>query len=348
MWMISLRDLQFRHRRFSIAVLATSLVFAMTLLMAGVSSSLHNEIRRITDVIGADSWIVAHGTSGPFTAATVVRADRAEAIAASPGVDAADPLVILRSAMQEPVDVDVNIIGYRLGGLGAPPVTEGRMPRGPGEAVVDSFLGVGVGERISVSGRVLEVTGVADGITFFFGTPTMFVALEDAQQIGFSGKPLASTIIAEGRPDALPEGLDVLGSAQVRADLERPLASGSQSIDFISALLWMTAAGIIGSIIYVSALDRTRDFAVLKATGAPNRTLMMGLALQAIVLSVASAMVAVALSQLLGPAFPFAVEISLSSYVSLFGIAISVGLLASLAGLRRAVGVDPALAFGGA
>ncbi|MBA2313089.1 MAG: glutamine ABC transporter permease [Actinobacteria bacterium] len=348
MWMISLRDLQFRHRRFSIAVLATSLVFAMTLLMAGVSASLHNEIRRITDVIGADSWVVAHGTLGPFTGATVVRADTAEAIAASAGVEAADPLVILRSAMQEPVDLDVNIIGYRIGGLGSPPVTEGRTPRGPGEAVVDSFLGVGVGERMSVGGRTLEVTGVADGITFYFGTPTMFVSLEDAQRIGFSGKPLASTIIAKGRPTSLPEGLDVLDSGQVRADLERPLASGSQSIDFISALLWLTAAGIVGSIIYVSALDRTRDFAVLKATGAPNRTLMMDLALQAIVLSVASAILAIGLTQLLGPTFPFAVEISSSSYVSLFGIAISVGLLASIAGLRRAVGVDPALAFGGA
>jgi len=91
MWLISIRDLQFRRRRFSIAVAATALVFAMTLLMAGVSASLHNEPRRITDVIGADSWIVAKGTSGPFTAATVVPADAAAAIAAAPGVETADP-----------------------------------------------------------------------------------------------------------------------------------------------------------------------------------------------------------------------------------------------------------------
>ncbi|MBA2274739.1 MAG: hypothetical protein H0W21_12695 [Actinobacteria bacterium] len=67
MWLISLRDLQFRHRRFTIAIAATALTFAMTLLMAGFSATLHSEIRRIVDIIGADSWIVAEGTSGPFT-----------------------------------------------------------------------------------------------------------------------------------------------------------------------------------------------------------------------------------------------------------------------------------------
>jgi putative ABC transport system permease protein len=72
----------------------------------------------------------------------------------------------------------------------------------------------------------------------------------------------------------------VLSDAQAQADLERPLASGTQSIAFINALLWLVAAGIIGSIVYLSALERQREFAVLKATGAANRSLLTGLALQ--------------------------------------------------------------------
>ena len=46
--------------------------------------------------------------------------------------------------------------------------------------------------------------------------------------------------------------------------------------------------------------------------------------------------------------FPFRMAIDASSYLLLAVIAVVVGTLASLAGLRRAVGVDPALAFGGA
>jgi putative ABC transport system permease protein len=40
-------------------------------------------------------------------------------------------------------------------------------------------------------------------------------------------------------------------------------------------------------------------------------------------------------------------SIDASSYGLLAVIAVVVGTLASLAGLRRAIGVDPALAFGG-
>jgi putative ABC transport system permease protein len=49
----------------------------------------------------------------------------------------------------------------------------------------------------------------------------------------------------------------------------------------------------------------------------------------------------------LGPNLSLPVSISWRAYVLLPLIAVAVGLLASLAGLRRAVAVDPASAFGG-
>jgi putative ABC transport system permease protein len=63
MWRLALRDLQWRRRRFVIAVLATSLVFGMTLLMTGFSGSLHNEGPRIVAAVGADAWPT--GRPGP-------------------------------------------------------------------------------------------------------------------------------------------------------------------------------------------------------------------------------------------------------------------------------------------
>jgi putative ABC transport system permease protein len=70
MWRVALRDLQWRRRRFVIAVLATSPVFGITLLMTGADASLHNEGRRIVATLGADAWLVADGASGPFTTST--------------------------------------------------------------------------------------------------------------------------------------------------------------------------------------------------------------------------------------------------------------------------------------
>jgi putative ABC transport system permease protein len=96
----SLRDLQWRRRRFTIAVAATALVFAMTLVFAGVNTSFHNETRRIVGSFHADRWLVAEGASGPFTTASVIPAAAAERVARVPGVMRADPLVIFHSAVR--------------------------------------------------------------------------------------------------------------------------------------------------------------------------------------------------------------------------------------------------------
>ena len=72
MWLVGVRDLQFRRRRFMIAALATSVVFAMTLIMSGMSNGLDAEIDRLVDSFHADSWVVARGASGPFTATKFV------------------------------------------------------------------------------------------------------------------------------------------------------------------------------------------------------------------------------------------------------------------------------------
>ncbi len=134
---------------------------------------------------------------------------------------------------------------------------------------------------------------------------------------------------------------------EAREDILRPLQNAAQSIDFVRILLWIVAACIVGSIVYLSAMERTRDFAVFKATGTSNGSLAGGLAIQAVILSVAAAILAAIIATLLAPVFPLPVEIPMSAYLWLFVIAIAVGLLASLAGLRRAVKVEPALAFGG-
>ena len=63
-----------------IAALATSVVFAMTLIMAGMSNGLDDEIDRIVDSFEADPWVVARGASGPFTATKFVDDDDSERV----------------------------------------------------------------------------------------------------------------------------------------------------------------------------------------------------------------------------------------------------------------------------
>jgi putative ABC transport system permease protein len=348
MWRIAFRDLQWRRRRFLIALVATGLVFSLTLLIAATSRGIKGEAGKILGVIGADSWLVADGTAGPFTTTTAVKASDADLIGQLPGVRRADPLIVLHTTMRRDKVRDINLIGYRLGGIGEPEVAKGRLPQGPGEAIADTKLGLTAGrDTVDLSGHRLKIVGVAHGVTFFYGIPTIFTSIEDTQQIAFAGLPIAMTIATRGVPREVPPGFDAQTPAEVENDLERPLANGSDSIAFINVLLWLVATGIIGSIVYLSALERVRDFAVLKATGASTRSLFAGLALEAVILSIGAALVAAVLSRLLAPGMSFAVEFANSDFFRLLAIALVVGFLSSLAGLRRAVGVDPALAFGG-
>lgn len=346
MWVLSLRDLQWRRRRFLIAVVATALIFALTLLMTGASSGLDHEVTRIVRGFGADRWVVADGATGPFTTTRPLGPDAVDQLAATPGVEAAAALILFRGSIGGDRPTDINLIGYDGDSFAAPDLAAGRQATGPDEVVVDTALGLEPGDTVELVGRERTVVGTADGITFFFGLPTVFAPLADTQDLVFGGQPIVTTVVTRGVPEALPDGLTVLTGSAVEEDLRRPTQNGKSTIDFIRILLWLVAAGIIASIVYLTALERTGDFAVLKATGAPTRLLVATLGVQAVVLASGAGLVAIPLALLLAPGFGFEIVLRGADYASLVLVAVLVGLLASLAGLRKVLAIDPALAFG--
>jgi putative ABC transport system permease protein len=84
---------------------------------------------------------------------------------------------------------------------------------------------------------------------------------------------------------------------------------------------------------------------VFKAIGTSNATILADLVVQAVLLSLVAAGFGVLVATLIAPRFPVPVVIPVNSLVLLPTLAVAVGLLASLAGLRRAIAVDPAIAF---
>jgi putative ABC transport system permease protein len=344
---VSLRDLQWRLRRFLIGVAATGLVFALALVITGISGSFHNEVGRAVDAFGADSWLVPQETSGPFTALSVFPEARAKEV--SRGGVTAEPLLLFRTTVDTNTKIDVNLSGVRAGSFVAPKIGEGRMLRRSGEVVVDkSLTGIKLNQILDINDKPYRIVGRTSGLTYYAGTPMVFMDLPDLQKSVLFDQRLISALVVKGALGAAPAGMKKMTNGAVIKDLRRPLEKPSQTIDFVRVLLWIVAAGIIGSVLYLQAIERTRDFAVFKATGVTNRSLLIGLAIQAIALAISAAVAAIGLSFLLSPLMQMRVEIPGAAYLLLPIVAIIVGLVASLAGLRRAIGVDPALAFGGA
>jgi putative ABC transport system permease protein len=134
---------------------------------------------------------------------------------------------------------------------------------------------------------------------------------------------------------------------EVREDMLKPLAGATSTIDLLRVIMAIVAAIIIGAVTYLSALERLRDFAVLKAIGGSSRTLALSLALQAVIAAVLAAVLGVVLALLLRGAFPIPVDLQPAALIAMPIVAALVGVIASLAALRRVLRVDPALAFGG-
>jgi len=95
--LVSVRDLQWRARRFVLAALATGLVFGLALMMSGVANSFTVEVRNTVQELGASVWLVRAGSPGPFTDPAPFPADAVAVVRRVPGVAAADPILVGRA-----------------------------------------------------------------------------------------------------------------------------------------------------------------------------------------------------------------------------------------------------------
>lgn len=345
---VTLRDLQWRRRRFVIAIVGTSLVFAMTLVLTGLFNGFREEANNTVDALGFDAYLVRSGPAGPFIGSPPFPETEVAVAARNPGVTAAAPLVYTATTVPDGDSTrNVNVFGAPAQRPGMPPMATGRTPSGTDEAAVSSTLGSKIGDELEIGSRSMRVVGIVDDSTALAGQPNVFLTIKGAQQIGYSSQPIVSSIGIRGTPTQIPNGYRVIDRAGAVDDLMRPMTAAVGAITFMAVLLWVVAALIVGSVIYLSALERTRDFAVLKAVGVSTRAVLAGLCLQAVIVAVVAAVLGGLLSLVLGPLFPMRVVVPTSAFLLLPVIGVLIGLLASAAGLRRAVTIDPALAFGG-
>lgn len=347
MWSVTVRDLWFRKRQFALAVFGAALVFSVALSLTGMNAGFVAEAHSTVTALGGDRWIVPAGVGGPFTSVSLLDAGVASQLSTDPSREAGAVMTVQSTVLVDGKPKMAVLIGYQPGTLPGPRVRKGRALLGPGEAVPDARLGVGSRSKLMVGALPLSVVGEVSGKSALGGMPVVFMDLADVQLAGFGGRPVATAIVSKGVPTAVPAGLRVMTNAQVQSDLLRPLKSAQKTIGNTRLLMWLVAGVIIGMVIYLAALDRVRDFAVLKAVGAPGGSLAASMCLEALLASVLAALLAAVLSRLLRGIYTLPVAITPVAYLVLPAVAVVVGLLASLAALRRTMRVDPALAFGG-
>jgi putative ABC transport system permease protein len=129
------------------------------------------------------------GTNGPFAETSRIPDDLYRMIRAVPGVQEASPVAFQSLQFKVgPNPFRVQLIGYRLGGLGGPQAVIAGRPiiRGRYEMVVGREGGLPLGTEIQIGRLFFRIVGLTEGIVSSSGDPVAFVSLLDAQEIQFS------------------------------------------------------------------------------------------------------------------------------------------------------------------
>jgi putative ABC transport system permease protein len=175
MLIAALRDMQWRKRRFVIAILSTAIIFAMTLVLTGLANGFQVEAEKTVDSLGVDVFVVKAGASGPFVGATPFAPVDLRRIAASPGVVAAAPLAYAGGTVTlGHTTRNADLFGAPERGPGMPAVSEGTPPSTPDEVAVSSTLGRHVGDDVQIASRRLRIVGIVENSTALANLPNIF------------------------------------------------------------------------------------------------------------------------------------------------------------------------------
>lgn len=334
-----------------IAIVGVGLVLAMALLLSGLAAGFRSEVQGTVGAVGATEWVMSAAAHGRVTAFAAFPELDALSVQGEKGVRTAAPLLIVPFQVVHVGGglATSNLIGVVPGRLGDPPVAAGHRLAGPNQVVVDSKLHAPLGSRVVLGGHAFRVVGLVTDRTLTGGLPVIYATVASVQAVTTGGQPLITAVVVTGHmvaPAQLPSGLVVLRPDQVVSATVSQLETAVTSIDNTRWLMWAVAAVIVASMLYVVALERRQDFAILKALGSSSRALFLSLLFESVVVTLVATAVAELVVMGIVPLFSQPVDLTLGARALLPVVALGVGIVASFSALRRVTGADPAAAFG--
>ncbi len=364
---LGLRELRRRPGRFAPLGLAVTLLSALVLAFSGIGTSHVGDLNGAVANSSADLLVLAAGAEGAIQASRIER-EHVATVAGLDGVEDARPIGEARVGGRIGGDLyDVSLWGIGPDGPGAPEVVEGRAPQGQGEAVVDladAHLGLRIGStfRIADTGDELEVVGLTEArrfasiptvvVTYAQWEATLDATYPDADEVeptligvrtsaGADVDEVIARIEGTGAPLAAERPADLAAGLPGVAGVRASFATAT-----VVALLAVSA--VVGLFFLVSLAGRRRSLEVLRAVGAPPRTLAAAMLTQVILVTTVSNLVAGGVVGVAAVLLPARVPLSLSPrlWVVVGVVTTVVAALSVSVAVRRLRTLDPVAALG--
>lgn len=204
---LAYQDIRRRPWRFAGTSVGVGLLFTVVLAMAGIYAGMVKDATVLVDVMDADLWVVQGDTRGPFADTSRLDPSVERRIAAVPGVVGAESYTYqMLQRTHGGRDVRFALVGVawpdsRGATLG---LVAGRPLAQPhGEMIVDSALGLAIGEHITLAEDNYRVVGLTRSVLSSGGEPVAFVTIADAQRIALEAPADAQLTERERRLERL-------------------------------------------------------------------------------------------------------------------------------------------------
>jgi ABC-type lipoprotein release transport system permease subunit len=242
-------------------------------------------------------------------------------------------------------------------------VEQGRWVRRLNEVFLGSKLsrekGLPVGSSIRLNGRDFTVvgTGKLRGVSTFGADALAYMDYRAFRERVDLGDVVSVITVATGQPEEVRQRILELGTLEAFTPaqlIRRSEEVNAASLVFtgVFGLLAMTIGGLfVTNMLSRSVAERRLEFATLRAIGIPRRTILASVAAEAVLISLAAALVGVALSLVLGfwlnawASSEYGIEAIFVAgpglFVFVFALSLVLAVISGLFPARQATRVDP-------
>ncbi len=369
------KDIRRQGLRFVLTGLGLGMLFAIVLAMGGIYRGMVADATMLIDAVGADLWVVQRDTRGPFAERSTVPRTLEDRLRVVDGVATAETFTyatIQRGDLADPVRIGLVGLSWPANRGQDIPLVSGRaLGEAHREMIVDRSLGLDVGARLPLGEEVYEVVGVTTGFVSSGGDALAFVTERDADAIlgwmapesrrlanGARAEVLPSAVVVKLLPGVRPEDVQArlgdwsdvtvwTGAEQGDLLLRGVIDKARKQIGLFRVLLSVVSAIIVGLILYNMTVAKSHEIALVKLLGGRTRVIVGMILQQALLLGAIGYAMAVAIGSVAFAHFPRRVVVTPTELGGLALLVVVISVLASIAGIVRALRIPPTLVLAG-
>lgn len=368
MFKLAWRNLIHDPVRIIISVGGVALAILLIVLMEGIFAGAEEHAVIYIRNQPATLWLMQSGVENMHMSSSILPAGTVERVRGVPGVQNAIGVLYANAGIEIGDDV---IFSYIFGvapdaPFGGPwSLVAGSPNPAVNEIVLDHIIaeryGLDIGDSVEIMGYDLEIAGLTED-TFGMATSITF-ANKTAMALLMGVSPdAASYVLIQPQADvdtaslktaiqaAVPEANTLTQDAFAISDREMIRQMGADVIRLMNIIAYVIGMLVIGITIYLSTVELSREYGVLKAIGASPHQLLRLVLSQSFIAAVGGYVVGIAFAYIVAsfitglvPEMPILLEPI--RWMTQFPMLLVVAVLATLFPISRIIRIDPLLVF---